>query len=608
MLLFDEQVARTPEAIALVFGEQELTYRQLDDRANGWRNSSEHGCWHRDCLSAFSWIGRSRWSSPCWRSSRPAALCAARSRLIRRERIALRDRRFPGFRRAHDRAASANVCRPSPRVSFRSTARPRRSPIELRTRSPALRPSTNLAYVIYTSGSTGKPKGVMVEHRNVLSFFAAMDRVLGTEPGVWLAVTSISFDISVLELLWTLTRGFKVVLHGEEGTHTIAGEIVRHGVTHFQSTPSLARMLATDPRSLAALGSVKKLLLGGEALPASLVEHARGCDSPVKSTTCTGPPKRRSGRRRIAFRTLRISAPVIPIGRPLANTRAYVLDPQLQPVPDGEPGELFLGGDGVVRGYWERPELTAERFLPDPFAGGGRMYRTGDVARFLPDGNLEFLGRTDFQVKLRGYRIELGEIEAVLEQHPAVRQAVVVAREDRPGDKRLVAYVVPSGRRTRDAGGSSRRARIEASRIHGALAFCLSRSPAADTQRQDRSQCVAGRHSVQSGERRARAVQRRRPAQRDRAHHRQGVGRGAGSGAVGLDENIFDLGATSLMMPEVQIELQRNLGSRDFAGRPLRVPYREHSRRSSGRDSVHAAELESRAAPPCRARNQGGPP
>ena len=281
----------------------------------------------------------------------------------------------------------------------------------------------------------------MVEHRNVLGFFAAMDRLLGTDPGVWLAVTSISFDISVLEVLWTLARGFKVVIHGDLGTDSIAREIVTYGVTHLQATPSLAGMLAIDPRSLAALGSLKKLLLGGESLPASLVyrlrERATGeiynmygpTETTVWSTAYRIPNSAALGN-------------IVPIGEPLDNTWVYILDPDFQLVSAGEPGELFLGGLGVVRGYQEQPELTAHRFLPDRFAAQGFMYRTGDMARFRPDGTLEFLGRTDFQVKMRGHRIELGEIEAVLEQIKSVIQAVVLAREDRPGDKRLVAYVV----------------------------------------------------------------------------------------------------------------------------------------------------------------------
>ena len=279
----------------------------------------------------------------------------------------------------------------------------------------------------------------MVEHRNVLSFFRAMDQLIGAEPGVWLAVTSLSFDISVLELLWTLTRGFTVVLHGDEGTHTIADEIRRFGVTHLQSTPSLARMLTLEPRSLAALASLKKLLLGGEALPSSLVRVIRSVfqgelfnmygptETTIWSTACRveGAPS------------------IVPIGKPLANTVVQILDETLQPVPAGETGELFIGGEGVARGYWKRPELTAERFLSNVVPGLGRLYRTGDIARTTPEGDLEFLGRSDFQVKLHGFRIELGEIELCLEEQESVQQAVVIAREDRPGDKRLVAYVIP---------------------------------------------------------------------------------------------------------------------------------------------------------------------
>lgn len=308
----------------------------------------------------------------------------------------------------------------------------------------------DLAYVIYTSGSTGKPKGVMLEHRNVVSFFAAMDRVIGPEPGaVWLAVTSISFDISVLELFWTLARGFKVVLQGGEETpgametQSIAANIRQHGVTHLQCTPSLMRILISDRMSFQALRGLRKLLLGGEALPVSVAEEVLSVvpggvynmygptETTIWSTTYHVQPGRNP----------------IPIGRPIANTQTYVLDERRMPVPIGGIGELYIAGAGVARGYLNRPELTAERFVPVPFpeSPGGRMYRTGDTARFLPDGNIEYLGRADSQVKLRGFRIELGEIETVLEHRPEVKQAVVMVREDRPGDQRLVAYVVPEG-------------------------------------------------------------------------------------------------------------------------------------------------------------------
>jgi amino acid adenylation domain-containing protein len=298
--------------------------------------------------------------------------------------------------------------------------------------------SHNLAYVIYTSGSTGKPKGVMLENGNVVNFFTGMDRAIGCEPGVWLAVTSVSFDISVLELLWTLTRGFKIVVHGDEGTGAIADEIVRHGVTHLQMTPSLARMLTLDARAFAALKNLKQMLLGGEAVPASLVQHLRqvfkgelyNMYGPTETTiwSTTG--------------LIEEVGATVSIGRPIANTQIYMVDAELNSVPVGEAGELLIGGDGVARGYWNRPDLTADRFVMIPSLADTRIYRTGDLARFLPDGNIEFLGRSDYQVKLRGHRIEPGEIEALLEKHPGIRQAVVVMREDREGDRCLVAYLV----------------------------------------------------------------------------------------------------------------------------------------------------------------------
>ncbi len=276
--------------------------------------------------------------------------------------------------------------------------------------------SHNLAYVIYTSGSTGKPKGVMVENRNVVNFFTGMDRAIGCKPGTWLAVTSVSFDISVLELLWTLTRGFKVVVHGDEGTGTIADEIALHGVTNLQMTPSLARMLTLDPRAFAALGSLQQILLGGEAVPASLIHQLRqafkgdiyNMYGPTETTIWS-----------TAYLIGEIES-TVSIGRPIANTQIYLLDAELNPVAKGEVGELFIGGDGIARGYWNRPDLTAERFPAVPSLPGQRIYRTGDLARFQPDGNIEFLGRADFQIKLRGHRIEPGEIEAILEQCPGV--------------------------------------------------------------------------------------------------------------------------------------------------------------------------------------------
>lgn len=323
--------------------------------------------------------------------------------------------------------------------------------------SRILHHASPLAYVMYTSGSTGKPKGVMVEHRNVLNFFAAMDaRIPRSDrlgPGssdTWLAVTSPSFDISVLELFWTLSRGFKVILYpGDVGKienaedQSIGALIERYAITHLQCTPSMAKMLLLDERIRRALGRLQTLLIGGEALPLKLARELREVftgtllnmygptETTVWSTTWQLPTNAVPDR--------------ISVGRPIANTQIYIVDSSLRPVPIGAEGELLIGGAGVARGYLGREQLTAERFIANPFekSSSSRLYRTGDLARYLPDGNIELLGRIDQQVKIRGHRVELGEIEALLNEHPAVRESVVLLRGPADGEKALTAYIVP---------------------------------------------------------------------------------------------------------------------------------------------------------------------
>jgi amino acid adenylation domain-containing protein len=411
----------------------------------------------------------------------------------------------------------------------------------------------NLAYVIYTSGSTGRPKGVMVEHRNVVSFFTGMDRAIGCEPGVWLAVTSVAFDISVLELLWTLTRGFKVVVHSSEST--IADQITRHGVTHLQMTPSLARMLTLDSSALSALGLLKQILLGGEAVPAALIQHLRrvfigeihNMYGPTETT--------------IWSTTYRVEVPgiTVPIGRPIANTQTYLLDPELKPVPVGEIGELFIGGDGVARGYWRRPDLTSERFLAIPSLSPRRIYRTGDLARFLPDGNIEFLGRADYQIKLRGHRIEPGEIEAALEQCSGVSQAVVVLREDREGDRRLIAYLVAESGNSAPAGALKAvlALKLPEAMVPSAFVF-LASLPLTGNGKIDRKALL---------ELPTPSISVVPTVIQSQSEHENKMERivaeawqeALGIPSVGLNDNFFDLGAHSLTVAEVQAKLQNTL-------------------------------------------------
>lgn len=303
----------------------------------------------------------------------------------------------------------------------------------------AISPSS-LAYIIYTSGSTGKPKGVMIEHRSVVNFLFSMQREPGfDENDVLVAVTTISFDIAALEVFLPLISGGKLVVADRNEVvdgSALLEKISKSGATVLQATPATWKlMLEAGWETTPEL----KMLCGGESLPRELANRMlqRGAElwnmyGPTETTIWSSTEKIQPG-----------SDPIL-IGRPIANTQLYVVDEHLEPVPLGVVGELLIGGDGVARGYRNRPDLTAERFVETSFLEpGNRAYRTGDLARFRPDGRLELLGRLDHQVKVRGYRIELGEIENVLSQHELLKEAVVVARENPDGNKCLVAYCIP---------------------------------------------------------------------------------------------------------------------------------------------------------------------
>ncbi|HUS25304.1 MAG TPA: non-ribosomal peptide synthetase [Candidatus Binatia bacterium] len=295
------------------------------------------------------------------------------------------------------------------------------------------------AYIIYTSGSTGRPKGVVVTHANLVNFLDSMAGEPGLRPGdTLLAVTTISFDIAGLELLLPLVTGACVAIAARETVvdgERLREQVAAQGANVLQATPATWRLL------LAAgwRGSRNfRALCGGEPLPrdlaAALLPRVRelwNLYGPTETTVWS-----------TIFRVTDASAPIL-IGRPIANTQCYVLDTEGRLCPPGEIGELCIGGAGVARGYHRRPELTAERFAADPFLPGSRLYRTGDLARWTGDGQLDCLGRIDFQVKLRGFRVEVGEIEATLNGHPAVADSACGVREAAPGDARLVAWVQP---------------------------------------------------------------------------------------------------------------------------------------------------------------------
>jgi amino acid adenylation domain-containing protein/thioester reductase-like protein len=301
----------------------------------------------------------------------------------------------------------------------------------------------HLAYVIYTSGSTGTPKGVMVEHRNAVHLVSAQMRRFEVCADSRISqFASIGFDASVLEIMMALGVGAALYLPTPAERQSASAFIAwldEHAITHTVLPPAFLQ----NPAALPQLTRSPTVIFGGESPAPALLRcwstQARVVNAygPTEATVCASAWDLPAG-----FD----ECDIVAIGRPLANTRLYLLDAHGQPVPLGATGELYIGGAGVARGYLHRPELTAERFLDDPFSPhpGARMYRSGDLARYLPDGNLVFLGRNDHQVKIRGYRIELGEIEARIAEHAGVQEAVVLAREDVPGEYRLVAYVVPT--------------------------------------------------------------------------------------------------------------------------------------------------------------------
>ena len=297
---------------------------------------------------------------------------------------------------------------------------------------------TNLAYTLYTSGSTGQPKGVVIEHRSTVAFLDWARKVFTTEDfaGV-LASTSICFDLSVFELFASLSCGGKVIL-AKNALH-LPSLLPRKEVTLINTVPSaIAELL----RVKGIPASVCTVNLAGEPLAKKLVQQLYQQTNVQQVFNLYGPSEDTT------YSTWALVKPedsVVSLGRPIANAQVYVLDHYLKPVPIGVPGELHIGGSGLARGYLNRPELTAQKFIGNPFSNelGSRLYKTGDLVRYLPNGDIEYLGRLDHQVKIRGYRIELGEIEAVLSQHPEVFAAVAIAYEDEVERKRLVAYVVP---------------------------------------------------------------------------------------------------------------------------------------------------------------------
>ncbi len=305
----------------------------------------------------------------------------------------------------------------------------------------------NLAYVIYTSGSTGRPKGAMILHRGLTNYLAWCTKAYGVRPGGPVPLhSSLSFDLTVTALYAPLVCGATVELLPEEAGVEALTSALRNGSDRalVKITPAHLELLGKQLKPSEARNRVRSFIIGGENLLTDTVRFWLDNAPETVLINEYGPTETVVGCCVYKANGAHRASASVPIGRPIANTQLYILDQHLQPVPVGIAGELHIGGMGLARGYLNRPELTVEKFIRNPFSAdsGSRLYKTGDLARYLPDGNIEYLGRMDHQVKVRGFRIELGEIESVLNEYTGVQQSVVIAREDEPGNKQLVAYVV----------------------------------------------------------------------------------------------------------------------------------------------------------------------
>jgi amino acid adenylation domain-containing protein len=442
--LFEEQAERAPDSVAIIFENQQLSYGDLNHRAN----------------QLAHYLRRQG-----VRTEARVAICLERSiEMIVGLLAVLKaggayvplDPEYPKERLAFmlkDAQASALLTQRSllenlPAQNVRAVCLDEHWPeIARESKENPINGATpeSLAYVMYTSGSTGKPKGVEVLHRGVVRLLFGVDYIDLNPDQTLLHLAPSSFDASTFEIWGALLHGARCVLfpNNVPSPAELGDVLQKHRVSTLWLTASLFNLVIDEAPTV--LSGVRQLLTGGEPLSVPHVRRALALLRETKIINGYGPTE--STTFACCYRVpdrLDETINSIPIGRPIGNTQVYILDEHLSPVPVGAHGEIYIGGDGLARGYFNRPELTAEKFIRNPFSGDSTscLYRTGDRGRYLPDGNIEFLGRIDDQVKIRGYRIELGEIEATLGEHPMVREAVAMAREDTPGDRRLVAYIV----------------------------------------------------------------------------------------------------------------------------------------------------------------------
>jgi amino acid adenylation domain-containing protein len=562
--LFEQEVARRPDAVAIRFADEQLTYRQVNERANQIAHrlrklgvgpevmvgtlldrSLDLVVGLLGILKAGGAFVPLDPSYPMERLEFMAADIAAPVMLV--QDSVVQRLGFPGTSNPawlHGKSLSLEQNRAD--IAQESVENPTNQTT-----------ADNLAYVMYTSGSTGQPKGVMVSHRAVVRLVKNTNYIDLNEREVFLQFSPISFDASTLEIWGALLNGGCMAMMPPEkqSLSELGTAIRRYGVTTLWLTAGLFNVMVEQ--RVEDLKPLRQLVAGGDALsPAHVrkaLENLPGCRlingyGPTEGTTFA------------CCHTISVEdaeGSSIPIGRPIANTQVYLLDSENQLVPSGEAGELCIGGDGLARGYLNQPELTAAKFVRHPFRDEpeARIYKTGDLARYRPDGTIEFLGRSDNQVKISGYRIELGEIETVVMQYPSVRSTVVIARQDTPGEKKLVAYVVAS-----EQGCSFAELRVYLQQKLPAYmmpsAFVLMDAlPLSPNGKVDRAALPVPlvAHPEPS---RAKSAQSDMEQKIESAWLKVLVLQ-----QVGLDDNFFDVGGDSLQLLAVHAEIQKKIES-----------------------------------------------
>jgi amino acid adenylation domain-containing protein len=444
--LFERQVGRAPDAVAVGAGDELLTYAELNERAEMLaRRLKSLGVGPESLVAVMA--ERSAWLvvallgalkaggayvplDPSYPAERLSFMLQdSGARVLLAQQALLGNIAAPGLNVVIIDAPGDGAASPPDYSAPREAC------------------AQNLAYLIYTSGSTGKPKGTMIPHRGLVNYLSwCLDAYRVADGNGAPVHSSVGFDLTVTSLFAPLLAGRQIVMMPETESVEALAEALRVGndFSLVKLTPSHLQMLNQLLPAAEAAGSVRALVIGGEELRAESIAFWRAYAPETRLINEYGPTETVVGCCTHEVGVEDAPEGSIPIGRPIANTQHYLLDPKLQPVPVGVVGELYIGGDGLGRGYWGRPELTAERFVPSPFGAepGARLYRTGDSARWLPDGKIEYMGRMDRQVKIRGFRIELGEIESLLRKHAGVSEAVVIVKAGAGGDKRLVAYIV----------------------------------------------------------------------------------------------------------------------------------------------------------------------